>query len=103
MERRALVHCCFRPHPSTMALNDPLHDRQAHAGTLELIVTVQALKHSKQPVRILRIESSAVVSNDVFVFLRAPLGGRLRSHADSLWLRELERVGQKIHQHLPQQ
>src|SRR5881275_2662556 len=45
---RSLVGPGIGPDPSTMSVNDSLHDRQPHARSFVVLGAVQTLKHAKQ-------------------------------------------------------
>ena len=46
-KRRALLGCGFGPDAAAVAHDDPVHDGQAHTGTLELHRAMQALEDLK--------------------------------------------------------
>src|SRR2546427_11833582 len=102
IERGALIHFPFRPDPAAVPLHDPLDDREAHAGAVELLSTVQPLEYPEQFVRVPRVKSRAVV---LYVIRRLPA---IRSGADfdpraGAVARELRGVLQQIAHHRAQQ
>src|SRR5215471_4875043 len=70
---RALIHNPFAPGASAVPCNDALNIRQSNARALKLLHPVQTLKHPKQLVNVLHIESNPIVSdkNSIFVRIRA--------------------------------
>src|ERR1035441_4771291 len=61
---RAAVHHAFGPRSTAVPVNDALNVRQADACAFELLLGVQALKHSEQLAGIPRIEAHPVVANE---------------------------------------
>ena len=55
----------FGPHATAVALDDPLHDRQAHAGPLILLGKMESLKHAKQLVDIAHVKTDAIVFDEI--------------------------------------
>src|SRR6266850_808900 len=86
-----------------MAMNDALNGRQPDTGAWELRLRMQPLEGTEQFVRVLRIETGAIVPHVVHV---APLIIRASSQGDVRLLpgpREFPSVGQKILEREPQQ
>ena len=86
-----------------MTMDDAADVGQADAGALELLGAVQPLKHAEQFVRVLHVESDAVVAHE-----EDDLVGRAWHGADlDLRLRAcggiLDRIGQQVDEHEPQQ
>jgi hypothetical protein len=46
-------------------MDDSLHDCQTHSGSLEFVVPVQALENAKELIRMLHVETSAIVPDEV--------------------------------------
>ena len=65
VERRALADGTFGPDAAAVAMDDPLHRRQADPGALELGLVVQPLERSEQLVGVRHVESRAVVADEV--------------------------------------
>src|SRR5439155_9775416 len=55
----------FGPHPPAVAVEDPLHRRQADAVALELVGPVQPLERLEQLVGVGRVEPDPVVAHEV--------------------------------------
>src|ERR1035441_6086199 len=100
---RAAVHHAFGPRSTAVPVNDALDVRQADACSLELLLGVQALKHSEHLNSITRIEPRPVVADEnnllavatgsatnFYLSLRASAG-------------ELHCIGDQINQHQAQQ
>ena len=98
-ERRALVLRAVHPDLAAVALDDPPHDGQPHAGAFELIRAVQALEDAKQLVHVLHVEADAVVLDEAHqrraIHAIADLDARLLALA-----RELDGVGDQVDEHL---
>ena len=62
MKCGAFTYPAVCPDSSIVPLDDALHDRQPHAGSLKFAYTVKALKGREQFIRKFRIESYAVVA-----------------------------------------
>src|SRR5277367_163917 len=102
IKRSALIDETLGPDLAAMAMYDSLHGCQSNPRTFKCIRLMQALKHAKQFVHILHIESHAVILDEHHHFVAASIRGsnlnfRLGSRA-----RELNRVGKKIHQRQPE-
>src|SRR5215831_1096688 len=102
VERRPLIGSGIGPDPPPMALENPLHQRQPHPRSLELVGRVQPLEHAEQLAGERRVEPHPVVPHqvdEVAVLLRGrDLDPGLRPRA-----RILERVADQVRPHLPQQ
>src|SRR3990170_8688002 len=93
IEGRARIHLALGPDPPAVPGDDPLHDGQADARALELLLAVQPLEHVEQLLVVAHVEPGAVVLHAVHA-LRAVL---LAAHLDHRLLAlaaELERVCQ---------
>src|SRR5436189_1475447 len=62
---RALVDGRLGPHPPTVAVDDPLHNRQTNARTVVLVGAVQALEHPEKFANVLHIKAYAVVLDKI--------------------------------------
>src|SRR5882724_6472703 len=85
-----------------MALDDPLHDRQADAGAFELFGRMQPLEDPKQLAGVLHVEPGAVVAHEhdqLACLFDAAHFDRGRSATAC----EFERIGEQVHEHLPEQ
>ena len=68
-ERRALPDSRVCPHQSTMAMNNPPHRSQPDAMSRKILLQVQALKRSKQPVVLFHVKTGAVVAHKINLVL----------------------------------
>src|SRR6185312_14895987 len=102
VERRPLPQLALGPDTAAVALNDALDDRQAHARSFELRLRMQALEHAEQLARVLHLETDSVVTHEVEGLAAPALTIDLDDGRIAL-PRELECIGQQIHQHLLQQ
>ena len=85
-----------------MALDDPLHDREADARAFVLLRAVQPLEDAEKFVRVAHVEAGAVVADEIDIL--AVL--RLAADFDDCLLdlaRVLERVGKQVDPNLPEQ
>src|SRR5262249_41617385 len=64
IEGCAIVDPAFAPDAPTVALQDAAHRSQADPGALEFIFAVQTLEHTEQFVRVLHVESDAVIFDE---------------------------------------
>src|SRR5437879_617148 len=51
-----------------MAMNDALNDREAHACSFKLGLSVQALEHTEQRARMFHVEPCAIVADKINAF-----------------------------------
>ena len=65
------------PYAALVFQNDALHGRQTHSAAGEIGIIMQALKRCKQFVRILHIETYAVVAHEVDFFAVSLLHAQL--------------------------
>ena len=75
-----------------MSIDDAVHGRQTDTAAFEFVGAVEALKRSKQFLRVIHIESHAVVTDEINIFR----GTGLVSDFDLggfFIARELDRVG----------
>src|SRR5687767_1316905 len=102
IERGAGVRLAVGPHPPAVANHDPLDERQPDAGSVEFAGVVEALEHPEQLGLIARVETRAVVTNEIDVLLfvadRADFDQRLVP-----FRRELERIRQEVGPYLSNQ
>jgi hypothetical protein len=71
MKGRADTYAAFRPSATSVTVNNAPHIRKSYAGPLELLRTVQTLKHPEEFVYILHVEAHTVVpyeENDLISF-----------------------------------
>src|SRR5690348_3933911 len=97
-ELRALPLLGLGPDRAAMSLDQAPGHGQPHAQSLEFILGVHTLKHSKQATRVLRIETDAVVLDGVDDVTALSLA----AHGDA-WLRDRTRefkcIGQQVVPH----
>src|SRR5580698_8396294 len=98
----ASIDFTFGPYPPAVPGDHTMNDGQAHAGAPELVCAMQALEHSKKLVRILHVETDAVVANGV-VSLRADVAAADLDDGTRRLAAVLERIGDEIRPHLAQQ
>src|SRR5689334_20212756 len=85
-----------------MTQDDPVHQREADAGALELRGVVQTLKHAEQLFLVARIEARTVVPDEVDVLL--VVGDRADLDDGLLLLgAELQSIREEIGPHLLEQ
>ena len=72
MECRALARLRLGPDAAAVAVDDPLHDRQAHPRALVILGPVQPLEHAEELMGIPHVEPHAVVPDEI-----GPLGRRI--------------------------
>src|SRR2546421_4387079 len=65
IKRRALLDLSLSPYLPTMSVYDPLDRCQADAGTGELRCPVESLKRAEKTIGVGRVESSAVITNEI--------------------------------------
>src|SRR5947207_12459727 len=61
IKRGAFIEFAFRPNLAAVPMDDALDEGQAHARAFEFFLVVQPLKNAEEFVRVLRIETDAVV------------------------------------------
>lgn len=66
-ERGALIRYGFCPNPATVTGDDTVYNSEANAGTLELFLRMQALKHPEKFIIILHVKPGAIVPDIVCV------------------------------------
>jgi hypothetical protein len=64
-----LIELGLGPYPTAMPVNDPLHDRQTNACSLELVCAMETLKDAEKLVYIPHIEAGSVVAHEIDVFV----------------------------------
>src|SRR5579862_8934937 len=95
LEDGALARCAFGAYLAPMALDDPLDDREADAGALELALRMQSLEDPEELGGVLHVEPRTVVLHQV----GRPILYRLASNIDASRVTaggELVGVGQQI-------
>src|SRR4051812_2398992 len=65
IEGCALVHFRLRPYFSTVAAEDSLYEREAHAGALEFRGAVKTLENVKEIARVTHVETGTVVLYEI--------------------------------------
>src|SRR5205823_3735271 len=65
VERGTRVNLRFGPNPSAVPLDDPVDDRQADAGTLEILTAVHSLKHPEELAGVFHVEAGPIIPNKV--------------------------------------
>ena len=65
IKRRALFRFALRPDSTPVAADDALHNGQADARAFKLVLRVQTLENSKEPVRFVLLKTRAVVFNEI--------------------------------------
>lgn len=73
IERGTLIHCCLHPDSSTMALNNPLYQRQANAGSFIFRSAVQSMKNPEQIPGEAHVETGSVIPDKINFFFCLPL------------------------------
>src|SRR4029434_1546170 len=69
IESRALLRLALGPDPPAVPGHDALHDGKTDADAGELLLGMQALKYSEEPVVVLHGKPDAVVLDAVHVFV----------------------------------
>lgn len=64
-ESRTLIGLGLGPDATAVAMDDPLHDGQADAGSLILVGEMESLKHAEQLVGIAHIKAHAIVFDEI--------------------------------------
>jgi hypothetical protein len=64
-ERRSLIGLGLGPDTTAVAMDDPLHNRQANAGSLILFGEMESLKHAEQFVDIAHVKANAIVFDEI--------------------------------------
>jgi len=102
VKRRALVDCRLSPDASTVAVDDTLHNGQAHARAFVLLGAVQSLKHVKEFADVSHIKAHTVVLDkiDAFSSILPAANGDDRHFALTS---ELKRVGKQVDKDLLEQ
>jgi len=85
-----------------MPMNDPSNIRESDARSLELVVSVEALKHTKQFVHVLHIEPRAIVPDEDLGFTRGRLGGADLNLCSGAMSSKLQGVREQVREHLTQ-
>src|SRR5712692_2899727 len=99
---RPLVDCCLSPDASAVAVDDTLHNGQAHARAFVFFGAVQALKHAEEFTNVLHIKAHTVVLDkiDALPFVLPAANGDQRHFALT---GELEGVGEQVDKNLLEQ
>src|SRR5882724_4462504 len=102
IESGAAVHGALSPNPATVTLDDALDGSQSDAGTFEFSAGMQALKRTEQLMYVCRIETGAIILQEISV--RTSLTGDSKLDAGSFFsAREFPGVLKQIHQDDTQQ
>src|SRR5262245_45806169 len=101
VKRRALVHCGLGPDAPTVAVDDALHNSEAHACALILLGAVQPLKDAEEPMSIAHVETYAVVFDEVDVLVVSALTTHFNA-GDLTLPGELESIREEVDQDLLQ-
>src|SRR5882672_108447 len=99
IERRATVHLRLGPNAASVALYNPLNNRQPDARAFKLVNTVQPLKYVEEFAGVFHVEPRAVVLHEIdalAVFL-APTDVNQRRIAVA---RVFDRVGKQVRKDL---
>src|SRR2546422_185752 len=101
-KRRALVDGRLGPDAPAVAMDDALHNWQAHARPVVLVGAVQALEHPEEFADVLHIKAYAVVLDKIDA-LATGLAAADFDHRHLPLARKLEGVGAQIDQDLLEQ
>src|SRR3989442_4532520 len=85
IDRRAPADHPFRPHATTVPIDDPVDRRQPDPGPRKVAFPVQALKRPKELVNVGHVESRTVVPNEVHGSIAGAIAAEL--HAGPCHLR----------------
>src|ERR1700694_140543 len=102
MEAGAFARPSFGPDAAAVPGHNPLHDREAHAGSGKLLGPMQPLEHAEQLVDITHVETRAVVTHPVHVLRQTYAPADLDAGIGAL-AAVLERVAHEVDPDLPQQ
>src|SRR2546427_1789924 len=102
VKRRALVHCGLGPDASTVAVDDALHNSEAHACALVFLGAVQPLKDAKERMSIAHVEAYTVIFDEVDVLVVSALATHLNA-GDLTLIGELDSIREEVDQDLLQQ
>src|SRR5688572_28056066 len=91
MEGGAGIGLAVGPDSPTVPRDDLVHQREPDAGAGKVLVAVQALEHAEQSVDVARVESRAVVADEIDVLALMGDAADLDLRCGSLG-RELDRV-----------
>ncbi len=67
-DRGPPVELALDPNTALVALDDPMHDREAHTGPFELVAGMESLKHTEEVSGVPGIEADAVVPDVIDSF-----------------------------------
>src|SRR2546422_1927634 len=101
-KRRALIDGRLGPDAPTVAMDDALHNRQAHARPFILFGAVQALEHAEELANVLHMKAHTIVLDEIDA-LAPYLAAADFDHRDLPLARELERVGEQVDKDLLEQ
>ena len=93
VECRPFIGLSFRPRSATVSHDDATYIGQSYANSLELLVTMQALKHPKQFVRMACVETNTIVPNKNDKCFLLVIQGADFDEGGIPWLRVLQRAG----------
>jgi hypothetical protein len=65
IECRTSINGAFRPNAAAVPMDDPLNRRQSHPRSREVVRVMEALEGAEEPLGVGRVESSAVVSDEI--------------------------------------
>src|SRR2546427_3247913 len=99
---RALVHCGLGPDTPPVAVDDALHNSEAHACALILLRAVQPLKDAEEPISITHVEAYAIVFDEVDGLAAKALTAHFNAGALTL-TGELDSIREEVDQDLLQQ
>src|SRR5258705_1696198 len=102
VEARALLRPRLGPYPAAVAQDHALHDREADAGSGDLILGMQALEHAEELRGVAHVEADAVVAHPVDVLGALRLAADLDPSRIAL-AAVLEGVADEVQPHLLQQ
>ena len=101
MELSALVDSALGPNFTPMSLDDLAHRGQTHAGSLKVVVAVQSLEDTKEPVCEAHVKPGAIVADREGTWrLRAAFEV---NGSGGCFAGVLPGVAQEVFQHHPQQ
>src|ERR1700691_5694056 len=92
------IHLRFRPDFASVPPNDPLHGDEPNPGSLEILLPMQPLEHSKELIGIARVEPHSVVAYKNRALAVHDPRAHL-NHRSRLFSGELHGVRQQIHKH----
>src|SRR5262249_17799367 len=103
IESRAAIQLSFSPHSASVTVDDALNGREAYAGALEFLGTVETLEYAEQLAHISHVEPDPVVLDANHDLARCVFHGSDLDLGPSPRARELHRVGDEVDHRDPQQ